>query len=149
MTNVVIVSAARTAVGSFGGSFANTPAHDLGSTVLEALVERAGIEKSDVSETILGQVLTGGQGQNPARQAHINAVWAYSIFFPIVEILSSLSIGLMLVWAAIWVVGYDDYQIGQMYGEIFAFILWVQMLYRPIPSGRSPFTSPSLHRSNN
>lgn len=66
------------------------------------------------------------------RQAHINAVWAYSIFFPIVEILSSLSIGLMLVWAAIWVVGYDDDQIGQMYGEIFAFILWVQMLYRPI-----------------
>lgn len=66
------------------------------------------------------------------RQAHINAVWAYSIFFPVVEILSSLSIGLMLVWAAIWVVGYDDDQIGQMYGEIFAFILWVQMLYRPI-----------------
>ena len=73
MTNVVIVSAARTAVGSFGGSFANTPAHDLGATVLEALVQRAGIEKADVSETILGQVLTGGQGQNPARQAHINA----------------------------------------------------------------------------
>jgi len=73
MTNVVIVSAARTAVGSFGGSFANTPAHDLGATVLEALVERAGIDKADVSETILGQVLTGGQGQNPARQAHINA----------------------------------------------------------------------------
>lgn len=66
------------------------------------------------------------------RQAHINAVWAYSIFFPVVEILSSLSIGLMLVWAAIWVVGYDADQIGQMYGEIFAFILWVQMLYRPI-----------------
>lgn len=73
MTNVVIVSAARTAVGSFGGSFANTPAHDLGATVLEAVVERAGIDKSEVSETILGQVLTGGQGQNPARQAHINA----------------------------------------------------------------------------
>ncbi len=73
MTNVVIVSAARTAVGSFGGSFANTPAHDLGSAVLEAIVERAGIEKSEVSETILGQVLTAGQGQNPARQAHINA----------------------------------------------------------------------------
>ena len=73
MTNVVIASAARTAVGSFGGSFANTPAHDLGATVLEALVERAGIDKSDVSETILGQVLTGGQGQNPARQAHVNA----------------------------------------------------------------------------
>ncbi|MGH1445901.1 MAG: acetyl-CoA C-acetyltransferase [Cognatishimia sp.] len=73
MTNVVIASAARTAVGSFGGSFANTPAHDLGAAVIEAVVERAGIEKSDVSETILGQVLTAGQGQNPARQAHINA----------------------------------------------------------------------------
>lgn len=73
MTNIVIASAARTAVGSFGGSFANTPAHDLGSTVLEAVVDRAGIEKSEVSETILGQVLTAAQGQNPARQAHINA----------------------------------------------------------------------------
>ncbi|MGJ8603439.1 MAG: acetyl-CoA C-acetyltransferase [Marivita sp.] len=73
MTNVVIASAARTAVGSFGGSFANTPAHDLGSAVLNALVERAGIEKDAVSETILGQVLTAAQGQNPARQAHINA----------------------------------------------------------------------------
>ncbi|MGR3515437.1 MAG: acetyl-CoA C-acetyltransferase [Paracoccaceae bacterium] len=73
MTNVVIASAARTAVGSFSGSFANTPAHDLGATMLEALVERAGVKKSDVSETILGQVLTAGQGQNPARQAHVNA----------------------------------------------------------------------------
>ena len=73
MTNVVIVSAARTAVGSFGGSFANTPAHELGAAVLEALVARAGIDKAEVSETILGQVLTAGQGQNPARQAHINA----------------------------------------------------------------------------
>jgi len=73
MTDIVIASAARTAVGSFLGSFVNTPAHDLGATVLEAIVARAGIEKSDVSETILGQVLTAGQGQNPARQAHINA----------------------------------------------------------------------------
>jgi acetyl-CoA C-acetyltransferase len=73
MTNVVIASAARTAVGSFGGSFANTPAHDLGAAVLEALTARAGIDKAEVSETILGQVLTAGQGQNPARQAHINA----------------------------------------------------------------------------
>lgn len=73
MTNVVIASAARTAVGSFGGSFANTPAHDLGTAVLNALIERAGIEKEAVSETILGQVLTAAQGQNPARQAHINA----------------------------------------------------------------------------
>ena len=73
MTNIVIVSAARTAVGSFGGAFANTPAHDLGSSVLQAVVDRAGIDKSEVNETILGQVLTAGQGQNPARQAHINA----------------------------------------------------------------------------
>ena len=73
MTDIVIASAARTAVGSFGGSFANTPAHDLGSTVLSALVERAGIKKEQVSETILGQVLASGQGQNPARQAHVNA----------------------------------------------------------------------------
>ena len=73
MTNVVIASAARTAVGSFGGSFANTPAHDMGSAVLNALVDRAGVEKEAVSETILGQVLTAAQGQNPARQAHINA----------------------------------------------------------------------------
>ena len=73
MTNVVIASAARTAVGSFLGSFANTPAHDLGKAVLEAVVDRAGIDKSEVSETILGQVLTAAQGQNPARQAHVNA----------------------------------------------------------------------------
>ncbi|MBK5927397.1 acetyl-CoA C-acetyltransferase [Rhodobaculum claviforme] len=73
MTNVVIVSAGRTAVGSFNGSFANTPAHDLGAAVLAALVARAGIDPAEVSETILGQVLTAGQGQNPARQAHIKA----------------------------------------------------------------------------
>ena len=73
MTNVVIVSAARTAVGSFNGAFANTPAHDLGAAVIKAVVARAGIDAADVSETILGQVLTAGQGQNPARQAHINA----------------------------------------------------------------------------
>ncbi len=73
MTNVVIVSAARTPVGSFNGAFANTPAHDLGAAVLDAIVARAGIDKAEVSETILGQVLTAGQGQNPARQAHINA----------------------------------------------------------------------------
>jgi len=73
MTNVVIASAARTPVGAFTGAFANTPAHDLGAAVLEAVVERAGIDKAEVSETILGQVLTAAQGQNPARQAHVNA----------------------------------------------------------------------------
>jgi acetyl-CoA C-acetyltransferase len=73
MTNVVIVAAGRTAVGSFNGSFANTAAHDLGAAVIEAVVARAGIDKAEVEETILGQVLTAGQGQNPARQAHIKA----------------------------------------------------------------------------
>ncbi|MFN3642041.1 MAG: acetyl-CoA C-acetyltransferase [Gemmobacter sp.] len=73
MTNVVIVSAARTAVGSFNGAFANTPAHDLGAAVLAAVAERAGVDKGEISETILGQVLTAGQGQNPARQAHVKA----------------------------------------------------------------------------
>ncbi|HBG97945.1 MAG TPA: acetyl-CoA C-acetyltransferase [Rhodobacteraceae bacterium] len=73
MTEIVIASAARTPVGSFLGDFAATPAHDLGRTVLEAVVERAGIDKAEVSETILGQVLSAAQGQNPARQAHVNA----------------------------------------------------------------------------
>ena len=73
MTNVVIVAAGRTAVGSFNGSFANTPAHDLGAAVIEGVVARAGIDKAEVEETILGQVLTAGQGQNPARQAAIKA----------------------------------------------------------------------------
>ncbi|MGB1235562.1 MAG: acetyl-CoA C-acetyltransferase [Planktomarina sp.] len=76
MTNIVIASAGRTAVGSFTGSFAATPAHDLGAAVLKGIVERAGIDASEVSETILGQVLTAAQGQNPARQAHINAGFA-------------------------------------------------------------------------
>ena len=76
MTNVVIVSAARTAVGSFGGAFANTPTHDLGTAMLEAIVARAGIDKSEVSETILGQVLTAAQGQNPARQDRKPATFA-------------------------------------------------------------------------
>ena len=73
MTKAVIVSAARTPVGSFLGSFANVPAHDLGAAVLKEVVARAGVDPSEISETILGQVLTAAQGQNPARQAHINA----------------------------------------------------------------------------
>ena len=73
MTNVVIVAAGRTAVGSFNGSFAATPAHELGAAVIEGVIARAGIDKAEVEETILGQVLTAGQGQNPARQAAIRA----------------------------------------------------------------------------
>lgn len=73
MTKAVIVSAARTPVGSFLGAFANVPAHDLGAAVLAEVVARAGIDAAEVDETIMGQVLTAAQGQNPARQAHIKA----------------------------------------------------------------------------
>ncbi|HEX3664168.1 MAG TPA: acetyl-CoA C-acetyltransferase [Rhizomicrobium sp.] len=73
MTDVVIVSAVRTPVGSFNGAFANVPAHDLGKTAIKAALERAGVAPGDVSEVILGQILTAAQGQNPARQASVNA----------------------------------------------------------------------------
>ncbi len=71
--DVVIVSAARTAVGSFNGVFANTPAHDLGAVAIQAALARAGVEPERVSEVIMGQILTAAQGQNPARQASIKA----------------------------------------------------------------------------
>ncbi len=73
MTDVAIVAAARTAVGSFNGSFANVPAHELGRTAIKEVLRRAQLEGKDVSEVILGQILIAGQGQNPARQASINA----------------------------------------------------------------------------
>jgi acetyl-CoA C-acetyltransferase len=73
MTDVVIVSAVRTPVGSFNGAFANVPAHDLGKVAIKAALDRAGVAPSDVSEVILGQILTAAQGQNPARQASVNA----------------------------------------------------------------------------
>ncbi|MDP4684686.1 MAG: ABC transporter ATP-binding protein/permease [Crocinitomicaceae bacterium] len=66
------------------------------------------------------------------RQAHINAVWANSIFFPVVEMLSSMSIALLLVWGALKVDGKSQLEIKQMYGEIIAFTLWIYQLYRPI-----------------
>jgi acetyl-CoA C-acetyltransferase len=71
--DVVIVSAARTPVGSFNGAFANLPAHELGKTAILAALERAGVEGEQVSEVIMGQILTAAQGQNPARQASIAA----------------------------------------------------------------------------
>jgi acetyl-CoA C-acetyltransferase len=70
---IVIVSAARTAVGSFNGAFAATPAHELGAAVIKAALTRAKVDAGEVDEVILGQVLTAGQGQNPARQAAIKA----------------------------------------------------------------------------
>jgi acetyl-CoA C-acetyltransferase len=71
--DIVIVSAARTPVGAFNGVFANLPAHELGRVAIKAALERAGIEGAQVSEVIMGQILSAGQGQNPARQASIAA----------------------------------------------------------------------------
>jgi acetyl-CoA C-acetyltransferase len=73
MEEVVIVSAARTPVGSFNGAFANVPAHDLGRTVIGEVLKRADVAPADVNEVIMGQILTAAQGQNPARQAAIKA----------------------------------------------------------------------------
>ena len=71
--SIVIASAARTAVGSFNGAFANTPAHDLGAAAIRAALERAGVDGREVDEVILGQILAAGAGQNPARQAAMAA----------------------------------------------------------------------------
>jgi acetyl-CoA C-acetyltransferase len=73
MTDIVIASAARTAVGSFNGAFANTAAHELGAVAIRAALQRAKLEPHEVDEVILGQVLTAGEGQNPARQAAMKA----------------------------------------------------------------------------
>ena len=73
MSDVVIVSAARTPVGSFGGAFGSLPAHELGRVAITAALARAGVAAAEVSEVIMGQILAAGQGQNPARQAAIHA----------------------------------------------------------------------------
>ncbi|MBB4373775.1 acetyl-CoA C-acetyltransferase [Bradyrhizobium sp. cir1] len=72
-TDAVIVSAARTAVGSFNGGFGNTPAHDLGAAAIKGALERAKVDGAEVDEVIMGQVLAAGQGQNPGRQAAMGA----------------------------------------------------------------------------
>jgi len=72
-TTIVIASAARTPVGSFSGSLASLPAHELGTVAIKAALDRAGVQPGDINEVVLGQVLTAGQGQNPARQASIAA----------------------------------------------------------------------------
>src|SRR5438105_6096218 len=71
--DIVIVSAARTPVGAFNGAFATLPAHDLGKVAIAEVLKRVGVEGAAVSEVIMGQILTAGQGQNPARQASVNA----------------------------------------------------------------------------
>jgi acetyl-CoA C-acetyltransferase len=73
MTDIVIASAARTPVGSFNGAFGAVPAHDLGKTAIQGALDRAKVKPEEVDEVIMGQILTAGQGQNPARQAAVNA----------------------------------------------------------------------------
>ena len=73
MEDIVIVSAARTAVGKFGGSLAKTPAADLGAIVIREAIARAGLSSDQIGEVIMGQVLAAGVGQNPARQASMKA----------------------------------------------------------------------------
>ena len=72
-SDIVIAGAGRTAVGAFNGAFATTPAHELGAAVITDVLERAKVAPDEVDEVILGQILTAGQGQNPARQAAIGA----------------------------------------------------------------------------
>jgi len=72
-TDIVVVGAARTAVGAFNGAFANIPAHELGAVAIKAALERAKVDAKDVDEVIMGQILTAAQGQNPARQAAMKA----------------------------------------------------------------------------
>ena len=72
-SDIVITGAARTPVGSFSGAFATTPAHELGAIAIKAALERSKVDASDVDEVILGQILSAGQGQNPARQAAMKA----------------------------------------------------------------------------
>src|ERR1051326_2922567 len=73
MEEIYIVGAARTAIGKFGGALAKMPASDLGALVIKDVLKRAGVKTDQVSEVIMGQVLTAGVGQNPARQAAIKA----------------------------------------------------------------------------
>ena len=73
MTEIVIAAAARTPVGAFNGAFADLEASDLGKVVIAEVLERAGVAPEDVSEVIMGQILTAGKGQNPVRQASVAA----------------------------------------------------------------------------
>src|SRR5712692_7067160 len=79
MSKAVIVSSARTAIGSFGGALTDVPATELGRVVIESAIERAGIDPSDVEEVIMGNVLQAGVGMNPARQSAIAAGISHSV----------------------------------------------------------------------
>lgn len=107
--NIVIVDAGRTAVGTFGGSLSSLPATDIGAAVLKALMERTGISPAQVDEVILGQVLTAGVGQNPARQTTLNAGLPHSV--PAMTINKVCGSGLKAVHLAMQAVACGDAEI--------------------------------------
>jgi len=109
MEDIVIVSAARTAVGKFGGSLAKTPATELGSIVIKALLERTGLPVDAVGEVIMGQVLAAGVGQNPARQAMMKAGLAKET--PALTINAVCGSGLKAVMLAAQAVAWGDSEI--------------------------------------
>ena len=102
MTDIVIVAAARTAVGNFNGSLASLPAHELGKTVIQGVLERAKLEPGELSDVIFGQILCAGAGQNPTRQASVNAgvpveVPAYAVNMLCGSGLKSVAMGLQSI----------------------------------------------------
>jgi acetyl-CoA C-acetyltransferase len=109
MEDIVIVSAARTAVGKFGGTLAKTPATELGSIVIKALLERSGLPADAIGEVIMGQVLAAGVGQNPARQAMMKAGVAKET--PALTINAVCGSGLKAVMLAAQAVAWGDSEI--------------------------------------
>ncbi|MBA3058303.1 MAG: acetyl-CoA C-acetyltransferase [Gammaproteobacteria bacterium] len=109
MEDIVIVSAARTAVGKFGGSLAKVPAPELGAAVIKALLERTGLGVDQIGEVIMGQVLTAGSGQNPARQSLIKSGIAKET--PALTINAVCGSGLKAVMLAAQSIAYGDSEI--------------------------------------
>src|SRR5512135_2910767 len=106
MSNAVIVAAARTAIGKFGGSLAKVPASELGAIVIKEVLARAGVKPDQVDEVIMGQVLTAGVGQNPARQAVIKA--GLPVAVPAMTINKVCGSGLKSVMLAAQAIGCGD-----------------------------------------
>ena len=115
MSDIVIVAAARTAVGKFGGTLAKTPAPELGAAVIASLLGRARLSGDQIGEVILGQVLTAGSGQNPARQSLIKSGLPQSV--PALTINAVCGSGLKAVMLAAQAIGAGDYEIGIAGGQ--------------------------------
>ncbi|MEN9904705.1 MAG: hypothetical protein RLZZ555_1270, partial [Pseudomonadota bacterium] len=109
MEEIVIVAAARTAIGKFGGSLAKVSAPELGATVIKALLDKTGVKPDQVGEVIMGQVLAAGAGQNPARQAMMKAGIAQET--PALTINAVCGSGLKAVMLAAQAVAWGDSEI--------------------------------------